>query len=209
MHLELKQTFNTYQAVDQALRNLILAAVPHVYVNSLSQHNITGFGNVSALTIMTSLWERYGTVTQAELAENITRMSSPWNPPQPIKDLFLQLTRGSQFASDGLDPIAFSQALRILHADREYRTFRQSMPRMAQNSRHRQKHGKISRTVHRGRARPLLPSHDFQPRAETSQQRSPLRPLRQQQPFHLQRNTRSLWHASKPRPTPPKRKWPP
>ena len=55
MHLELKQTFNTYQAVDQALRNLLLAAVPHVYVNSLS-HDITGFGNVSALTIMTSLW---------------------------------------------------------------------------------------------------------------------------------------------------------
>jgi hypothetical protein len=75
MHLELKQT---YQAVDQALRNLLLAAGSPVYVNSLS-HNITGFGNVSALTIMTSLWERYGTITQAELAENITHMSAPWN----------------------------------------------------------------------------------------------------------------------------------
>jgi len=70
MHLDLKQTFNTYQAVDQALRILILAAIPHVYVNSLS-HDITGFGNVSALTIMTSLWYRYGRITQAELAENI------------------------------------------------------------------------------------------------------------------------------------------
>jgi len=53
LHLELKQTFQTYQAVDQALRNLILAAVPPVYVNSLS-HDITGFGNVSALTIIPS-----------------------------------------------------------------------------------------------------------------------------------------------------------
>jgi hypothetical protein len=68
--------------------NRILAAVPPVYVSSLSR-DITGFGNVSALTIMTSLWERYGTITQAELAENITRMSAPWNPPQPIEDLFL------------------------------------------------------------------------------------------------------------------------
>jgi len=110
--LELKQTFNTYQAVDQALRNLLLAAIPHVYVNSLS-HDITGFGNVSALTIMTSLWERDGTITQAELAENLTRMSSPWNPPQPIEDLFLQLNGGSQFASDGSEPIALSQVLRI------------------------------------------------------------------------------------------------
>ena len=73
LHLELKQTFNTYQAVDQALRNLLLAAIPHVYVNSLS-HDITGFGNVSALTIMTSLWERHGTITQAKLAKNLTRI---------------------------------------------------------------------------------------------------------------------------------------
>jgi hypothetical protein len=78
LHLELKQTFNTYQAVDQALRNLILSDVSPVYVNSLS-HDITGFGNVSAVTIMTSLWERYGTIKQAKLAENITHMSSPWN----------------------------------------------------------------------------------------------------------------------------------
>jgi hypothetical protein len=40
--MELKQTFQMYQAIDQALRNLILAAVPRVYVNSLS-HDITGF----------------------------------------------------------------------------------------------------------------------------------------------------------------------
>ena len=112
LHLELKHTFKTYQAVDQALRNLLLAAVPHVYVNSLS-NDITGFGNVSALTIMTSLWERYGRITQAKLAENLTRMSSPWNPPQPIKDLFLQLNRRSQFASDGSEPISLSQVLRI------------------------------------------------------------------------------------------------
>jgi len=109
MHLEL---FSTYQAVDRALRSLILAAVPHVYVNPLS-HDITGFRNVSALTIMASIWERYGTITQAELAKNLTRMSSLWNLPQPITDLFLQLTRGSQFASNGSEPIALSQLLRI------------------------------------------------------------------------------------------------
>jgi len=40
-------------------------------------------------------------------------MSAPWNPPQPIEDLFLQLTRGSQFASNGSEPIALSQVLRI------------------------------------------------------------------------------------------------
>ena len=102
LHLELKQTFNTYQAVDQALRSLFLAAVPHVYVNSLS-HDITGFGNVSALTIMTSLWEQYGTITQAELAKNLTRMSSPWNPPQPSR-----IVSSSSTAEASLPPMAQS-----------------------------------------------------------------------------------------------------
>ena len=40
-------------------------------------------------------------------------MSSPWNPPQPIEDLFLQLTHGSQFASYGSELIALSHVLRI------------------------------------------------------------------------------------------------
>jgi hypothetical protein len=199
MHLELKQTFNTYQAVNQALRNLILAAVPHVYVNSLS-HDITGFGNVSALTIMTSLWERYGTITQAELAKNLTRMSSPWNPPQPIEDLFLQLTRGSQFASMAQSPLRFpkffASATRLSripdfspkHAadgakfatpTKPWKNFKHCSPRPSNTAPH------YSR---------LPAKRDTT--LETPQQQSPLRLLRQPQPFHLQWNTRWLWHVS-------------
>ena len=44
---------------------------------------------------------------------------------------------------------------------------------------------------------------------ERPQQQSPLRLRRQPQPFHLHWNTLWLWHASKPRPTPPKRNWQP
>jgi len=160
MHLEL---FSTYKAVDRALRSLILAAVPHVYVNPLS-HDITGFRNVSALTIMASIWERYRTITQAELAKNLTRMSSPLESAStyqgslpsahPRKPVCLQWLRAH---------CAFPTSSHRLHAYREYQTFRRSMPRMAQNSRHRQKHGHISSTVHRGRARPLLTTHNFQP----------------------------------------------
>ena len=107
LHLELKQTFQTYQAIDQALRNLILAAVPPIYVNFLS-HNITGFANLPALTIMTSLplvtiWQDRAGRTRREHHPN----------EHPIEDIFHQLTRGSQFASNGSDPIALSQVLCI------------------------------------------------------------------------------------------------
>ena len=203
LHLELKQTFNTYQAVDQALRNLLLAAVPHVYVNPLS-HDIPEFGNVSALTIVTSLWERYSTITQAKLAKNLTCMSSPWNPPQPIEDLFLQLNRGSQFAYDGSEPIALSQVLRIGY------TLIANTGLFAEACRETWTHFKFS-SQRPSKTDPLysqLPAkQDITP--ATPQPLSPLRLLRQPQPFHPQRNTHWPWHAFKPRPTPLKRNWPP
>jgi len=91
-------------------------------------------------------------------------MSAPWNPPQPIEDLFLQLTRGSQFASNGSEPIALSQVLRIrytliantglfIEACREWR----KIPDVDKNV------AKFQELFHRDRARLLLRTHDFQP----------------------------------------------
>jgi len=138
---------------------------------------------------MTSLWERYGTITQAKLAENLTRMSSPWNPPQPIKDLFLLLNRGSQFASDGSEPIALSQVLRIYtliantglfaEACREWRKIRDIDKNMDTLQ-------VLFTEAEQDRSQ-LPAKRDTTP--ATPQPLSPLRLLRQPQPFHLRRNT--------------------
>jgi len=163
MHLELKQTFNTYQAVDQALRNLLLAAVPHVYFNSLSN-------NISRVWKCVRIDNHdltFGTVRNDYAGR--TRHKS--NPPElPLESA--STNRGSLPSAHPRKPVclqwlrahcAFPISSHLLHANRQYRTFRRSMPRMAQNSRHRQNHENIASSVHRGRARPLLITHDFQP----------------------------------------------
>jgi len=47
-----KQLFQTYHAVDKALRNQISEAVPDVYIHAL-RHTVTGYGNVTSLCLLT------------------------------------------------------------------------------------------------------------------------------------------------------------
>jgi hypothetical protein len=107
-----KELFQTYHAVDKALRNQILAAVPEVYVRAL-RHTITGYGNVTSLRLLTHLWDKYGKITQSELDSNEARMNQPWNPPTPIETLFKQLEDGLDFARAGEEELALNQVLRM------------------------------------------------------------------------------------------------
>ena len=111
-HIAAKQLFQTYHAVDKALRNQILEAVPDVYVRAL-RHTVTGYGNVTSLKLLTYLWNKYGQITQAELDANETRMNLPWNPPTPIETLFKQLEDGLDFARAGQEDLALNQVLRM------------------------------------------------------------------------------------------------
>jgi hypothetical protein len=111
-HLEAKQIFKTYHAVDQALRKQVLAAVPDVYTRAL-KHATTGYGNITSLQLLTHLWTNYGTITQLELDENQLRMQRPWNPPTPVEALFNQLTEGIAFAAAGDEALSNTQVIRI------------------------------------------------------------------------------------------------
>jgi hypothetical protein len=110
LHLEQKQIFQTYHAVDKALRNQILEAVPDVYVCSL-RSLVTGYGNITSLQLLEHLLTKYGAITQAELYANEACMTLPWNPPIPI--LFKQLEDGIDFARAGKEIIALNQVLRL------------------------------------------------------------------------------------------------
>jgi hypothetical protein len=64
---------------------------------------VTGFGNVTCLTLLTHLRNNYGNITEQELEANILRMQAQWNPPTPIESLFMQIEDGVAFAAEGLD----------------------------------------------------------------------------------------------------------
>jgi hypothetical protein len=111
-HAEAQLLFQTYQNVDQALRNQVIAAVPEVYIVAL-RDDITGFGTVTTRQLLAHLWSSYGTITQTELDTNDLRMQTPWNPPTPIEALFSQLREGVTYAQAGGEALSNAHVMRI------------------------------------------------------------------------------------------------
>lgn len=109
--LELR-IFRTYHAVDQALRQQLLAACPPTYVRALQDRDL-GFGNVPTLALLTHLWTTYGRITPEALDANIARMHKPWHPPTPIEDLFDQLADATTFAIAGNAAIGNTNVIRV------------------------------------------------------------------------------------------------
>jgi hypothetical protein len=94
--------FRQYHAIDNALRNQLIAAVPHIYISTLSDPTV-GFGNVTCLDILTHLKTNYGIITSDELDKNMIRMKTPWHPPVSIEAMFQQSEDGVKFATAGND----------------------------------------------------------------------------------------------------------
>jgi hypothetical protein len=107
-----QSTFRTYQETDKALRNQTLLAIPEDYLRDLADAEL-GLGSVSCLTILTHLWDTWGTITQIELDANVLRMAAPWNPPTPIDKLFTQLDDGVRFATAGNDKPSDPTVIRL------------------------------------------------------------------------------------------------
>jgi len=59
-----------------------------------------GYADVTPLQILTHLFTTYGTVTPHELSANFENMNKPWDPNQPIEDLYQQLEEAQEFAAE-------------------------------------------------------------------------------------------------------------
>ena len=68
-HLIAQTTFRTYCDTDKALRNMLIEAVPDIYLRKIKDKQI-GYSNVTCLQVLTHLWDNYGVITQAKLDEN-------------------------------------------------------------------------------------------------------------------------------------------
>ena len=63
--------------------------------------------------ILNHLCTTYGEVTIVDLKANEDHMRIPWNPPNPIASLSLQLEEGKDFANKGGKIIEDSQLVRL------------------------------------------------------------------------------------------------
>jgi hypothetical protein len=85
-HKALLAEFVLWHNADALLRNLLIAAVPAIFL-AAKRNPVTGFGNVTCLTLPTHLHNVYGQIMEQELEQNVQRMRTKWNPPTAIESL--------------------------------------------------------------------------------------------------------------------------
>jgi hypothetical protein len=75
-----KEKFILFHNVDTALRNLLIAAVPPIFLSD-QRDPMTGFGNKTVLQLITYLHASFGSISEKELEQNTARMQLQWTPP--------------------------------------------------------------------------------------------------------------------------------
>jgi hypothetical protein len=101
-HKAKKEEFILFHNADTALHNLLIAAVPPIFL-AYQRYPMTGFSNKTVLQLLTYLHTTFGSISEKELELNAARMQLQWNPPTAIEALFLQLENGVSFATAGQD----------------------------------------------------------------------------------------------------------
>jgi hypothetical protein len=114
-HTALRREFVQWHNVDAVLRNLLIAAVPCIFLEKM-KNSVTGFGNVTCLELLTHLHNNYGNITEQELEANVLRMRAQWNPPTAIESLFVQIEDRVAFTAEGLDEPTKPTILRWAYA---------------------------------------------------------------------------------------------
>jgi hypothetical protein len=113
IHKMEKVEWNNYNNTLKELRTQLLAAVPRDLIEELANAD-SDFNNVTPLQIMQYLNELYGLITPEMLEENLEKLSTPWNPTDPINTLWKQVKDCMAFAEKGQEPILESTAIRIV-----------------------------------------------------------------------------------------------
>ena len=84
--------FRKYTDVDVSLKSQIVAAVEPVFLFPMVDQ-LTGLGQVSALTMLQHLFSSYGVIEEIYLEENAVKMMGPYNPAELIAWLIEQLEK--------------------------------------------------------------------------------------------------------------------
>ena len=81
--------FQKYTAVDGSLKKKVITEVEPVFIFPMV-NQLTGFGQVSTLTMLQHLFSRYGAIYEIDLEENEVKMTGPYNTAEPLARLIEQ-----------------------------------------------------------------------------------------------------------------------
>ena len=85
--------FRKYIAVDRAFKNQTVTAVEPVFLYLLVDQ-LTGFGQVTALTMLQNIFSSYRVINKIDLEDNAVNIMGPYNPAESLARLIDQLEKG-------------------------------------------------------------------------------------------------------------------
>ena len=100
-----------YMNVNQALKTQLLEAVDRVYL-TLLEDTYLGYAHVTCGAMLAHLTNTYGIITPDQIAENNNKLDAPWNPDDPIEDLWTRIRDCRRFAEDAQEIISEAHAVR-------------------------------------------------------------------------------------------------
>ena len=87
-----KVLFRKYTTMDGALKKQIVTAMEPLLLFPLVDQ-LTGFGKVSAITMLQHIFSNYKVIERIDLEENIVKMMGPYDPAEPLARLIKQLEK--------------------------------------------------------------------------------------------------------------------
>jgi hypothetical protein len=90
LHTAVTCVYRTYHNVDQAFKKMLIDAFEDQYLNALSDESV-GYADCMSLQLLFHLLTYYATISPTELTQNSERLNAPYDPNQPIKNLFQQI----------------------------------------------------------------------------------------------------------------------
>jgi hypothetical protein len=87
-----------YQTVIKELRKQLLAAIPNMYLHTLEDPDF-GFLDTTPQMLLAHLHATYGKLMPEEIEDNCASLAQPWNPNNPIEDLWSCITEAQCFAN--------------------------------------------------------------------------------------------------------------
>jgi hypothetical protein len=98
LHTAMTHIYRTYNNVDQAFKKMISDAFEDQYLNALSDE-IFGYANCTSIQLLTHLLTYYAMIVPTELTQNYERLNTPYDPNQPIENIFRHIQDDRAFAA--------------------------------------------------------------------------------------------------------------
>jgi hypothetical protein len=106
------KVFNTFIQCRLKLKQQILMAVDSLYTQALEDETF-GYAQIEPLDLLEHLWDSYGQVAPEEIEKNRSRLADPWNPDEPLENLWHRVNEIKRFATRAGEAIPDTVIIRL------------------------------------------------------------------------------------------------